>query len=112
MSTVKNRDDAYFDEEIKVRDLIRAQYHTWPEPRNGLVISLTEDTLTAIFLPAIHQSVCYFTVKADEVKDGKWKIRLISFDDAWEMTVRSDDFADEYDPAPTEDGSDSSAADE
>ena len=35
---------------IKQRDFIRAQYHTWPDPRNGLVVSVTDSTRQAIFV--------------------------------------------------------------
>lgn len=111
MSAIKIKEKAYFDtEKVQVRDFVRAQYHTWPGPRNGIVVSLTDDVLTALFLPAIHQAACYFSVKAEEVRNGKWCIRYLHFD-GWDMNVEGDDFADEYNPAPAEDGSDSSAAD-
>ncbi|MBR1760259.1 MAG: DUF5026 domain-containing protein [Schwartzia sp.] len=111
MSVIQHRDEVCFDrEQVHVRDFIRAQYHTWPEPRNGLIVSITDTVLTAIFLPAIHQSVCYFRVKAQEVEDGKWKLRYISFDDAWNSVVGGDDFADEYNPASAEDGADTVSA--
>ena len=111
MSAIKHQDGVCFDsEQVHVRDFIRAQYHTWPEPKNGLIVGLTETVLTAIFLPVIHQSVCYFRVKAKEVEDGKWKLQYISFDEAWNSVVGGDDFADEYNPASAEDGADTASA--
>lgn len=107
MPIIQNLDRATFDlESVKARDFIRAQYHTWPEPRNGLIVSVTEDTLMALFLPAIHQSACYFRVKAEEIKAGKWRLSYMSFNGAWDMETGGEDFADEYNPAPAEDGAD------
>lgn len=60
---------------VQQRDFIRAQYHTWDGPRNGLVTAAGEDRLTVIFLPAINNVTCYFEIKAQEVQDGKWSIR-------------------------------------
>lgn len=59
---------------IKQRDFIRAQYHTWPDPRNGLVVSVTDSTIQAIFLPGVHAATCYYEIKAQEVADGKWSV--------------------------------------
>lgn len=113
MSIILNSDRATFDlEVVKARDFLRAQYHTWPEPRNGLVVSVTEDTLMALFLPAIHQSACYFRVKADEIKAGKWRLSRVSFDDAWNMVVGGEDFADEYIPTQEDDADTTETSDE
>lgn len=60
--------------EIHIRDFIRAQYHTWNEPRNGIVVQVDKDTLQAIFLPLVHLATRYYAVKAQEVADGKWHI--------------------------------------
>lgn len=59
---------------IKQRDFIRAQYHTWPEPRNGLVVSVTDSTIQAIFLPGVHAATRYYEIRAQEVADGKWSV--------------------------------------
>lgn len=62
------------EQEIHERDLIRARYHTWDEARNGIVIGVSGQTLTVIFMPKVHRATTYFTIKADEVKDGKWEL--------------------------------------
>lgn len=62
-------------DDIQKRDFIRAQYQTWPEPRNGIVTAVGDDALTAIFLPGVNNAACYFTVKAAEVAAGKWTIK-------------------------------------
>ena len=109
MSLIIDKDKTFFDTEvIKPRDFIRAQYYTWSEPRNGLILYRDESIIQALFFPAIHQAACYFRVTADEVKEGKWKLNYISFDDDWNITTGGEDFADEYNPASTEDGSDMS----
>ena len=75
MALIETRDSPQFNpEEIHERDLLRAKYHTWPEPRNGLVTTVRKDILTVLFMPAIHRATCYFRIKAQEVADGKWEI--------------------------------------
>nr|DAY82548.1 MAG TPA: protein of unknown function (DUF5026) [Caudoviricetes sp.] len=61
---------------IKKRDLVRAQYKTWDEPRNGIVACAAEDSLQVLYLPNIHSAACFFVIRAQEVKDGKWAILL------------------------------------
>lgn len=60
--------------EIAARYLVRGKYHTWTEPRNGVVVAADEDKLTVLFLPLVHLATRYYTVKAQEVKDGKWEL--------------------------------------
>jgi len=56
-------------------DLIRAQYHTWTEARNGLITAVSEDKLTVLFLPGLGNVTNYFTILANEVVEGKWTVR-------------------------------------
>ena len=75
MALINNTETPVFDTTaIQKRDLIRARYHTWPEARNAIVVSVDGATLQAIFLPGVHAATCYFTVKAQEVADGKWDV--------------------------------------
>ena len=107
MSLIITKDKAFFNrEEIKPRDFIRAQYHTWDKPRNGLILHCDESLIQALFFPVIHQAACYFRVSAQEVQDGKWKLSCVSFDDDWNITVKGENFTDEYNPASTENGTD------
>jgi len=109
MSLIIDKEKPFFDTEvIKPRDFIRAQYYTWSEPRNGLILFCDESVIQALFFPAIHQAACYFRVTADEIKKGKWKLTYISLDDNWNITMGGENFADEYNPAPAEDGSNTS----
>ena len=79
MALIETKDSPQFNpEEIHERDLMRAKYHTWPEPRNGLVATVRKDALTVIFMPGVHRATCYFSVKAQEVADGKWEISYTS----------------------------------
>lgn len=61
---------------VKKRDLVRAQYKTWDEPRNGIVAYAGEDMLQVLYLPNIHSAACFFVIRAQEVKDGKWSVLL------------------------------------
>lgn len=60
--------------EIQPRCFVRAKYHTWEEARNGLVLNVTKDKITAVFFPMIHQAMRFYTINANEVEAGKWEI--------------------------------------
>lgn len=62
------------------RDLVRAQYKDWEEPRNGLLVNAQTDELTVLFLPGVGVATSYYTVRADEVAAGDWPL-LISTSD-------------------------------
>lgn len=55
-------------------DLIRAQYRTWPEPRNGLVAGVSEQEITVLYLPGLGNVSNYFPIEAEEVHAGSWSI--------------------------------------
>jgi len=59
-------------------DLVRAQYHTWPEPRNGLLTSISKERLVVLFLPGLGNVSNYFPIAAAEVAAGLWTIRWSS----------------------------------
>ncbi len=61
-------------DEIKQRGLIRAQYHSWNEPRNGIVVAVSKKNLQILFLPLIRTSAQYFKIKSSEIVEGKWSI--------------------------------------
>lgn len=93
MSLISSTTAPVFDRTaVKPRDFIRAQYHTWPEPRNGLVVSVTDSAIQAIFIPGVHTATCYYEVKAQEIADGKWSV-LYSEDLA---TINKEAMAEEY----------------
>ena len=60
--------------ELKKRDLIRAQYHTWDAPRNGIVSSISDTVAYIVFLPDVHSASSYYRMTAQEVADGKWSV--------------------------------------
>ena len=75
MDIIETRETLRFNpEEIHERDLVRAKYHTWDEPRNGIVTVVRGATLTVLFLPEIHRATTYFVIRAEEVRDGKWEM--------------------------------------
>lgn len=79
---------AFDTEAIHKGDLVRAQYHTWPKPRNGLLASVNEERLTVLFLPGLGNVSNYFPIAAAEVAAGLWKVRwssdLETVDAEWE----------------------------
>lgn len=56
-------------------DLIRAKYAGWEGPRNGIITTVSEKTLTVLFLPGIGNVTSYYKIVASEVQAGKWIIR-------------------------------------
>ena len=80
-------------DEIKKSGLIRAQYHTWTEPRNGIVVAADETILQVLFLTGVRVATRYYKIKADEVFDGKWSINYTNDMDEFfeiEMTYNVD----------------------
>lgn len=79
MPLIKEGSIKVFDTEaVHKGDLVRAQYHTWPEPRNGLLASVSEERLTVLFLPGLSNVSNYFPIAAAEVAAGLWKVRWSS----------------------------------
>lgn len=79
MPLIKEGSIRTFDTEVIHKgDLVRAQYHTWPEPRNGLLASVNEERLTVLFLPGLGNVSNYFPISAAEVAAGLWKVRWSS----------------------------------
>ncbi len=56
-------------------DLIRAKYSGWDKPRNGIITAVSEEKLTALFLPGLGNVTNYYTILATEVQAGKWAVR-------------------------------------
>ena len=71
---IESEETSFNLDEIKQRGLVRAQYHSWNEPRNGIVVAVSEKILQILFLPLIRTSAQYFKIKASEIVEGKWSI--------------------------------------
>lgn len=65
---------AFDTEAIKKGDLIRAKYKTWPEPRNGIVTAVSEQRITVLYLPGLHNVSNYFPITAEEAAAGLWSL--------------------------------------
>lgn len=75
MPLIKESSVKSFDlEAVHIGDLVRAQYHTWPEPRNGIIAATSELELVVLYLPGLRNVSNYFPIKAAEVADGKWTL--------------------------------------
>lgn len=76
MSLIKDSTIKSFDlDTIHKGDLIRAQYHTWTEPRNGIVAAVSEKELTVLYLPGLGNVSNYFPIAAAEVEAGLWTVK-------------------------------------
>lgn len=70
-------------------DLIRAKYAGWDKPRNGIITTVGDKTLTVLFLPGIGNVTSYYKMLATEVQAGKWSIRWTA--DLKTINVEGDD---------------------
>ena len=62
-------------EAIAKGDLIRAKYSAWSEERNGQVAAVTPDEIRVIWQPNIRNVTNFFTITAEEIKDGLWTVK-------------------------------------
>ena len=98
MPLIKEGSIRTFDTEVIHKgDLVRAQYHTWPEPRNGLLASVSEERLTVLFLPGLGNVSNYFPISAAEVAVGLWKVR-------WSSDLETVDAEGELEQPPEDEG--------
>lgn len=75
MSLLKESSTETFDPAaIHKGDLVRAQYHTWPEPRNGIVTKVEDARVIVLFLPGLGNVSNYFPIAASEVAAGLWTV--------------------------------------
>ena len=77
--------------------LIRAQYHTWAEPRNGIVAAADKSVIQALYLTKIRTAAQYFKIPITEVTEGKWSIDYSNDMDVFysiEKTYGADDSND------------------
>lgn len=63
-----------FADVIEKRGFIRAKYHTWDEPRNGLVAFASKNLLRVLFQTGVNIATSYYTIKIAEVDAGLWQI--------------------------------------
>lgn len=55
-------------------DFVRARYHTWPEPRNGILTQVNKERLVVLHLPGLGNVSNFFPIAATEVVAGLWEI--------------------------------------
>lgn len=75
---IDNTEKVFDIAKIGKGDLIRAKYHSWPAPRNGIVTAVSENKLTVLFLPDIGNVTNYFVILASEVEAQKWAVKWTS----------------------------------
>lgn len=64
----------FISEVIKKRGFIRAKYHSWDEPRNGLITFAGKTMLKVLFQTAVNVATSYYMIKISEVLAGLWEI--------------------------------------
>lgn len=75
MSILTTSTEKAFDKaKIAKGDLIRAKYAGWDEAVNGIVARVEDTEIRVLYVGTITNVTNYFTIKADEVRDGKWDI--------------------------------------
>lgn len=75
MSILTTSTEKAFDKtKIAKGDLIRAKYAGWDEAMNGIVASVKDSEIRILYVGTITNVTNYFTIKAEEVSDGKWEI--------------------------------------
>lgn len=75
MSILTTSTEKAFDKtKIAKGDLIRAKYAGWDEAMNGIVASVKDSEIRVLYVGTITNVTNYFTIKAEEVNDGKWEI--------------------------------------
>lgn len=75
MSLLTTSTEKAFDKTRIARgDLIRAKYAGWEAAINGIVTRIEDDEIRVLYLGTITNVTNYFTIRADEVSDGKWEI--------------------------------------
>ena len=62
-------------EAIAKGDLIRAKYSAWAEERNRQVAAVTRHEIRVIWQPNIRNVTNFFTITAEEIKDGLWTVK-------------------------------------
>ena len=53
---------------------IRAKYHTWRQPYNGIVANVTESVIRVLYIGDGGNITNYFVISADEIEQGLWAL--------------------------------------
>lgn len=73
MAMIKDKAAPIFDRELVHKgDLIRAKHQTWGEYRNGVVVSVTDNKLIALYYAGYGNVSDHFSMLASEVARGEW----------------------------------------
>lgn len=73
MALIKNKAAPVFDrDQVHKGDMIRAKHQTWDEHRNGVVVSVKEEKLIALYYAGYGNVTDHFTMLASEVSRCEW----------------------------------------
>lgn len=74
---ITNKEIVVFDP-IKVQRgfFIYGKHRSWTEGVNGLVANVTKEEILVQFLPSIRNVTNHYRIRAEEVKQGEWELRI------------------------------------
>lgn len=55
-------------------DFIRAKYSAWKQAHNGIVAKVTAEEIRVLYIGDGGNVTNYFTITADEIREGLWEI--------------------------------------
>ena len=62
-------------EEVTRGTLIWAKYSTWKEGRSGIVVNVTDEEITILFLSSPRNVHTNVIMRASELEDSRWQVR-------------------------------------
>lgn len=75
MPLMIEKNETGFDKEAICKgNFIRAKYHVWPNPQNGIVVAVSDKKLTVLYLPEIGNVSNYFVIPVSEAASGLWTV--------------------------------------
>lgn len=74
MGCIKENEAPVFDrEKVHRGDLIRAKHELWDDYRNGVVVSVTDNEVIALYYTGYGNVSNHFSMLASEVSRGEWQ---------------------------------------
>lgn len=82
---------------IEKGDFIRAKYAAWKKAHNGIVARVSPDEIRVLYIGDGGNVTNYFTITADEIKEGLWTL-------SWSKDLTETEYDPEPDPEQQEEG--------
>lgn len=82
---------------IEKGHFIRAKYAAWKKAHNGIVARVSPDEIRVLYIGDGGNVTNYFTITADEIKEGLWTL-------SWSADLTETEYDPEPDPEQQEEG--------